>query len=607
MKKKNIIIGAICIICTIIIVGLLFYFEGSKKTEEKPKTFSAKETNYLSNIKVLGYNLDKTFDKKTMEYNVEVDEDKVYIFCTTDYTIKGCGENPYIPEEGYTHKIKIDDFTEYKINFTKKIENANFRIKSIDGIPFEANGKEATITIDAIGEGLTYTFDGGTTWQEINQIVAKENETLKIAIKDVNGNQSSVKEIPVNIIEEELSSFGPKHTEQNKSGNGYADGGDYTNNDDYVKFYSNGGTLKGTTYVKCQQSIKGKCSGTCCVTAPDYVLPDGYKFNGWSKNSNDKYGSNWKTIDVKKQRKYYLTMSKDINITYKKNGADKIGNSTAEEKKTKCSIYNKETSCEVTLPSIEAKNKDILGWARKDSTDYKKPGNTFKISQNTTLYANTKNKTNSSSSSSGPKITSSTSSNGEFVIGKVTFKKEKMDSSKYSTYQSRMENVAKTVPQLFYYPTTVTLMSKSNFEAKYGKSKYATITGSSKNKEVIVKNSLTDTEYMVQLTIHELAHALDEYFVSHIGWSKIISQQGTITVQYDILKGRTNKPLRNNSYKNYKEFWADAVMYYYYEKCTACLSSEKTAFNNRHKGFIDGDTLKIVDTWLTTVSNKYKG
>ena len=62
----------------------------------------------------------------------------------------------------------------------------------------------------------------------------------------------------------------------------------------------------------------------------------------------------------------YAIFKKDINVTYQKEEANE--DVTISKDTDKCTMYNKEENCSITLPNIEASRRyKILGWYQDDN------------------------------------------------------------------------------------------------------------------------------------------------------------------------------------------------------------------------------------------------
>ena len=381
MKKKSLIV--------LIVFGILGIFSFIYLSFNNKDDFKNEESNILKGIKVLGYNLDNEFKTDKKKYTLEVSEDKVYVLCNSSVRLAGCNESIYLGNEEYTHEVIIDDAEKYEITFKKKVDNENFRILSIDGVPLEINGKAATIVVKAIGEGLSYSFDGGVTWQESNQIVVTEDTELQVVIKDINGNLSEVRIIPVNITNEfsgflraginsaaatskVTSSIGKTNITSSSASSATSIGSNsaavignnsntvatnpYSLTSTGIKFEANGATSIGKNFISC--------SGTCDVVLPSITRPSG-KVIGWNTKkdgSGTKYLAN-NRAKLSKGTVLYAQTERIVVVRFYRNGADSISGSIASYVDRTCTYKNEENGCYITTPTIKKSGSEALGWS----------------------------------------------------------------------------------------------------------------------------------------------------------------------------------------------------------------------------------------------------
>lgn len=145
--------------------------------------------NNLESLSVEGFELDKKFDKDTLEYNVEVpnDTEKVNIKASAvdkNATIKGTGE---ISVSEGTNKVEIKVTAE---NGNVKTYTINITVKELDPIEVKIDGKDYTIIRK---EGIIdppENFEKTTVKIGDEDVLAYKNDKVGytlVALKDENG------------------------------------------------------------------------------------------------------------------------------------------------------------------------------------------------------------------------------------------------------------------------------------------------------------------------------------------------------------------------------------------------------------------------------------
>lgn len=152
-----------------------------------------------------------------------------------------------------------------------------------------------------------------------------------------------------------------------------------------LNFSSNGASSIGATAVGCQT-----LNGSSCAVILPTITRDGYTILGWSKTSSATTGtySPGETVDIYENGNYYAITSKNVNITFNKNTASSISASSAI-----CTMYNTQTSCSVTMPTITPNSGySVIGWNTSSGATTKlyDASQTITVSSNNTYYAITK-------------------------------------------------------------------------------------------------------------------------------------------------------------------------------------------------------------------------
>lgn len=125
---------------------------------------------------------------------------------------------------------------------------------------------------------------------------------------------------------------------------------------------------------------------TCKVTLP-LIKKEGYQIIGWSNvnNTTNALYKEKEEINVKENITLYPVTKKDVVYKFYNNGAK------VSAGEVKCTLYNNDQSCTLTLPKIERNGWEILGFGEnKNSTKVYVPGMEIKTNASKNLYAITR-------------------------------------------------------------------------------------------------------------------------------------------------------------------------------------------------------------------------
>ncbi len=138
-------------------------------------------------------------------------------------------------------------------------------------------------------------------------------------------------------------------------------------------------------------------TGSCYVTLPSIIAPNGYEVAGWDTNKNAivaRY-SVGDYVKISSNETFYAIIkktnsnsSKTLTVTFNKNKASSISKQNAS-----CTTVS--GSCYITLPSITAPyGYEVIGWDSNPNaiTASYKSGSRISVSSNMTLYAIVKQK-----------------------------------------------------------------------------------------------------------------------------------------------------------------------------------------------------------------------
>lgn len=441
-KVKEFLIILIILACFFVVSGISIKFYSNKNLNQN----SIMAEKYQATLQIPGYKLDKPFDFNTYEYNVEVDMDEVQVICNFFEDSSGCNQKINMTDKDkYDHIVEIEqqgEIKKYIIHFNKKnlSKDEKIRITSIDGIPDEWTNKSVKIKVNVetkLKSKLQYSFDGGKTYQEENEFLVDSNSELNIIVKDEENNKTPEKKVIISKVDKDK----PKVELVFKSKSKdmviiEAIAGDQTSEVDSYKFDDNNysvfntykvkkagtykvivkdkaGNVSDKSSIKIEKKdfdneenenfnykIKLEKNGTdfdsttlicksltknCKITLPK-VIRNGGVFLGWSK-SKDGETVDYKAgeiIEINKDTTLYAISYKNLVVELNKNGATSISSENRS-----CRIYNTETKCSVTLPTITRSSGTILGWhedKKSQTADYS-INETITLKKDTTLYA----------------------------------------------------------------------------------------------------------------------------------------------------------------------------------------------------------------------------
>ena len=430
----------------IVITNLVIKIIEQKKANEEEIAVLTDSVN----IKAVGFDFDKPFDKNKFEYNLEIDTKKVQIKCNKLDNVTGCNE---IVNLG--NKTSLDHVIEYTsqkgkkykytIHITKKTETGPIKIDSIEFEKTDYSNKSTTVVVKANSDKnkkLKYSFDGGNTWQDDNKYTTDENEDVNVVIKDDDGNTTDPKEIEIDNIDTVAPTVNIEEKEKQESkiilfANAKDDlsGIDkynwnesgYTNNSTYeatkagtytVKVKDKAGNesvkasitipesyfkkeIKKETYIyKVTFNGNGasvskselSCSTTglsCKIKLPEIKRDNGIII-GYSENANattPQYTVG-QEISVTENKILYAITAKKIILTINGNGA------TVSKSSVTCNVYNNGKTCKVTTPTITRSGYSIIGFnsnANATSSEYK-TNTSVTLDKDKTIYAITNKK-----------------------------------------------------------------------------------------------------------------------------------------------------------------------------------------------------------------------
>ena len=297
---------------------------------------------------------------------------------------------------------------------------------------------------------------------------------------------------------------------------------------------------------------------------PSITPATDFKVLGWAKEAKAikaivKVGEQYK---INSDTNFYaITASpKGCIVTFKNNNTESLSYT-----KKIYYRYNGSEYCTITdIPYIYRNGYEIRGFSKLDGGIENLLNK--KIIGNATYYAWAENKYR--------KKTLSLVTN--YKIGKVAVEVEDnpfLYYNVYNNYESWLNGIYKNMPCLFHFKGKINMISKETYEniwSSWSKNSSGVTYGGYEisNIDISISKQKAVSLYKYGTFVHELGHAWDFYYGSKTGTR--ISDRSDIKTLYKYYKNQKSgqRPLRDYSYTNEKEFVADLVSFYYWDEYT---------------------------------------
>ena len=326
---------------------------------------------------------------------------------------------------------------------------------------------------------------------------------------------------------------------------------------------------------------------SCDIIFPDIVLNEGYEVVGFSQDIDDvnpdiTIGN---LIVVDEDVTYYCMTQKTIVVTFNGNttfdnntvGIDEAGYSYAKTNiaadelsfySAECISYNGNGCYIDDMPIVYSPGNEVHGFAlTPDAEDYMLAVLETKFYSDATLYARIYNSTSHSDYSVGYSE----------QIGNVIIEFETgMSATIVTGYMDYIYQLHNDIPELFDMKGKIRMWTKTTYETVYGR-----INSSLQNTagcttsiytgsivDIKLKSDTSVEEYRKGTIVHELSHALDNYYgtATRNYNSGKIRDKSDVLALYNSYLNVSPRPLRDYSYTQIAEFWADSVRWYYSEE-----------------------------------------
>lgn len=306
----------------------------------------------------------------------------------------------------------------------------------------------------------------------------------------------------------------------------------------------------GATSVEKNSMTCNKNDGKCEIIMPDIKRENGIVL-GWSrKNSNNAEYEIGEILEIENNQIFYAITYTLNTLTIDNNNLDYL-----EKNNISCRVYNKDKTCTVVIPNYNKIGYENRGYSlRKDSlTGTIFPTQTYSLKKDVTIYPIYNILTR------GEKI------DVEQTLNKYNFVIEiekGCESGVYNGYLSYIDNIYEKAKYLLI-GSKITFVNNETFSRLWGNNYVGMNYGPNMLRlfDVRCPSDLSINYYPTM--VHELAHTWDFYYRNY--YEKNISDENDYINLYSKYKDMVNRPFRDYSYSNIREFFADSVRFYYFK------------------------------------------
>ena len=288
----------------------------------------------------------------------------------------------------------------------------------------------------------------------------------------------------------------------------------------------------------------------CEIVLPKIKKEDGIVL-GWNNENADyaKYQEG-QIIELNSNQLFYAITYTENKLLIFDTSLDYIS-----ENEVTCKVYNKKKSCSVIIPDYNKIGYENRGYSlRKDSlTGVIFPNQIYNLKKDVILYP-----------------VYNTLTRGETIdvsktIHKYDFIIEVENGCNSNVYNGYLDYIDKIYNNAKYLliGSKITFLSASTFDRLWGSNYMGMNYGPNSLRLFDIKcPNILDKHYYYTI-VHELAHTWDFYYRNY--FSKNISDENDFINLYSKYQNMSNRPFRDYSYSNIREFFADSVRYYYFK------------------------------------------
>ena len=359
----------------------------------------------------------------------------------------------------------------------------------------------------------------------------------------------------------------------NSTNNNFSDKVTYT-----ATFNINGASYLAKNKISCEVQ-----NGLCLITLPIALRDDGdvLGYNTSSTETTAIYRIN-QQVNLTSDAVFYVISKKNLHLNIINDDIDYLSNNNSY-----CTIYNEEDFCKVSLPFYNKTGYEVRGYStnKNSLTGIVYPGYEYKIKRDTTLYPIYNNLTR------GQVI----NVNKTTTIGNTIFDIE--NGCPYNVYNDYLEYFKKINNKAPYLMigSKVSFLTDNTFDKIWG-DKYVGMNYGPKDLrlfDVRCSNDIFNNYYAT--IVHELAHTWDFYYGSLI--DKDISEQSDVINLFNQYKNINNRPFRDYSYTDIREFFADMVRYYYLKYIDPTIGYRNLSYPS--------DIKNVLEKYICIANNGY--
>ena len=287
----------------------------------------------------------------------------------------------------------------------------------------------------------------------------------------------------------------------------------------------------------------------CLITMPAALRDDGEVLGYHTdKDSHEAFYKINQQINLTSDVTFYVISKKVLNLEIVDNDIDFLSN-----KDNYCTIYNEEISCKVKVPFYNKIGYEVRGYStsKLSLTGFIFPSMEYELKRDTIVYPIYSTLTR------GKTIRVSDTLMVDNTIFDI---EEGCSSNVYNSFINYFKKINEKAPYLMI-GSKVSFLTDDSFDKIWGENYVGMNYGPKGLKLFDVRCSSNILNNYYATIVHELAHTWDFYYSNFNDGD--ISNQSDVVNLFNKYKNMSNRPFREYSYTDIREFFADMVRYYY--------------------------------------------